>query len=466
MDLATIPRMDRPRGGTHYNDRMHRILGVCHDCGLLWHDERVTYRNGVTEIKRVDDIEPDGNVLVTPKYEKYGLRVNPRLLPKIKTMGPQFALALNVAVARVEVDGSVVYVRIPLGADQQQMVTFNSAWEIDPNIPVGSLLLGVDEDQRQMVVDMLDVVHVACVGTTGSGKSSLMKTMILSALKIRGARVALFDPTGGFEPLSGHPLIWRGGLFRAPDECELGLDALASCMGRRSAEKDGLLYVFIDELPDLIDQRPRIREHVSRLAQAGRHAGIHLVIGAQQLLSSEVGPATLRNIPARLIGRVVDKTAAYGAAGRGDVGAESLRGSGDMIGVNGSTQRRFQAAIIPDKTLAEWAEHYPPRLPRVPVRAPCWRPDAAPVVPLADPAEVGASLARGGGRMIEDIPVCIIEAIQAYYQTNETPPALNEIDRMAERLLPGQKTMNRERARRARELALEALGVPREEYHA
>lgn len=463
---ALRPILDRKRSGTQYTDRMHRILGVCHDCGLLWHDEKVTYRNGVTEIKRVDDVEPLGQVVVTPKYEKYGLRVNPSLLPKIKTMGSQFAYALNVPQegTRVEIDGNVVYVRIPITDGKTQLVTFNDAWKIEQPIPVGSLLLGVDENQHQMTIDMENVVHVACVGTTGSGKSSLMKTMILSALKIRGARVALFDPTGGFEPLSGHPYIWRGGLFRTPDECELGLEALAATIGQK---QDGLLYVFIDELPDLIMRRPRIREHVSRLAQAGRHAGIHLVIGAQQLLSSEVGAATLRNIPARLIGRVVDKTAAYGAAGRGDVGAESLRGSGDMIGVNGSTQRRFQAAIVPDKMLTEWAGHYPPRTPRVPVRASCWRPDAVPVVPLADPAEVGASLAAGGGgRMVEDIPECIILAIQAYYQTNEVPPALNEIDRMAERLLPGQKTMNRERARRARELALDALGVPREEYHA
>jgi len=100
--------LDRTRTGTHYSDRMHRILGVCHDCGLLWHNERVTYRNGVTEVKRVNDIEPEGSVLVTPQYEKYGLRVNPRLLPRLKTMGPQFAYALNVASARVEVDGNTV----------------------------------------------------------------------------------------------------------------------------------------------------------------------------------------------------------------------------------------------------------------------------------------------------------------------------------------------------------------------
>ncbi|MBC7314837.1 MAG: hypothetical protein H5T70_00210, partial [Chloroflexi bacterium] len=74
--------LDRKRQGTHYADRMHRILSVCQDCGILWHDERITYRNGVVETKRVDDITPVGTVLVTPQYEKYGLRVNPRVLPR------------------------------------------------------------------------------------------------------------------------------------------------------------------------------------------------------------------------------------------------------------------------------------------------------------------------------------------------------------------------------------------------
>jgi hypothetical protein len=40
--------LDRKAGGTHYSDRMHRILGVCQDCGILWREERVTFRNGAT----------------------------------------------------------------------------------------------------------------------------------------------------------------------------------------------------------------------------------------------------------------------------------------------------------------------------------------------------------------------------------------------------------------------------------
>jgi len=105
--------LDRRRGGTHYSDRMHRILGVCHACGILWHEEKVSYRPGASETQRVEDVRPAGDCLVTPQYEKYGLHVNPRVLTRLRGMAPQFAYALNVPSASVEVDGDVVYVRVP-----------------------------------------------------------------------------------------------------------------------------------------------------------------------------------------------------------------------------------------------------------------------------------------------------------------------------------------------------------------
>jgi len=225
--------LDRNRRGTHYTDRMHRILAVCLECGLLWHEERIRYGNGIVEKRRIDDIEPVPKVKVTPQYEKYGLRVNPRILPKLKRMGPQFAYALNVASASVEVDGNIVYIRVPVDDAEDVSVTFQQAWRIEPDIPVGSLLLGIDDDFRQLVLQLTapTSVHAAVIGMTGSGKSTLMRTMILSAQLIGGADIAIFDPSRGFWGLSGHPSVWRGGLFQTPEECELGLAALARSIG-------------------------------------------------------------------------------------------------------------------------------------------------------------------------------------------------------------------------------------------
>jgi len=440
--------LDRKRQGTHYADRMHRILSVCQDCGILWHDERITYRNGVVETKRVDDITPVGTVLVTPQYEKYGLRVNPRVLPRLRRMADQFAYALNVPSASVEVDGNIVYIRVPIAHEgKMPLITFRQAWNIQPDIPVGSLLLGVDDDHHQLLLDMTSPtnVHAAVIGMTGSGKSTLMRTMILSAELVGGAQVALFDPSNGFYPLSGHPSVWRGGLFRTPDECEIGLEALANSLGR---QREGLLYVFVDEVPELIVQRPRIREHLARLAQAGRHAGIHLIIGAQHLLASQLGPMTMRNIPVRLVGRVADRTAAYNATARNDTGAEHLRGRGDFIAVNGSTVRHFQAACVTPDLLEDWSRRYPPKPPMVPVRA------KEEVISVAA-AEREANWGAGGvgGRPLDEIPPSVLREIRRYVEQHGREPSSNWIYRLTKAHLP-TGGFNRAKARRALELAL------------
>jgi len=441
--------LDRNRKGTHYSDRMHRILGVCQQCGILSHSERVNYRDGTSEVRRVDDVEPVGKVLVTPQYEKYGLFVNPRVLPRLKTMAPQFAYALNVPSTSVEVEGNVVYVRVAKArAAAGKALTFGDAWSIAPEIPVGSLLLGVDEDHRQLVLELVSPtnVHAAVIGMTASGKSTLMRTMALSAQRIGGAKVALFDPSLGFQPLSGHPSVWRGGLFSGAGDCEAGLDSLARSIGMGNSE---LTYVFVDEVPELVMQRPRIREHLARLAQAGRHAGIHLVLGAQHPLASDLGSTTLRNIPVRLVGRVSDRTAAYNAAGRGDSGAESLRGSGDFVVINGSAIRHFQAAIVPGDELESLAVHFPPRKARVPIRP---RIGSRSVL-VARRAPDADGL---GGRPLDDIPFSVIEEIQKYVREQGKPPSSNWVYRLTRDMLP-TGGYNRKKSRRAIEAAQQAM---------
>ncbi len=443
--------LDKKRQGTHYADRMHRILGVCQDCGILWHEERVAFTNGSSALRRVHDIEPVGRVLVTPRYEKYGLHVNTRVLPRLKRMAPQFAYALNVPSTAVVVDGNTVYIRVPRNdAEDEGLLTFEEAWSIAEGIPAGSLLLGVDDDRRQLVLEMIAPtnVHAAVVGMTGSGKSTLLKSMILSAQRIGGSQVALFDPSRGFWPLSGHPSVWRGGLFSDPEDCERGLEALANQIGR---DLGRLTYVFVDEVPDLIAQRPQIKKHLARLAQAGRHAGLHLIIGAQHLLASDIGSMTLRNIPVRLVGRVADPSAAYQATGRRDTGAESLRGRGDFVAVNGTMTRHFQVAYLTDAELEEWARRYAPRDAMVPVRPEVRKAERAPVHAL------GHSVAGGGGdgRPPDDIPQEALREINRYVRQHGHRPSLNWVYRMTKEMLP-TGGFNRDKARRAIRLAVRA----------
>lgn len=458
--------LDRPRAGSHFSDRMHRILGTCHSVGILWHEEKVTYREGVSAMHRMEDVRPQGSVLVTPQYEKYGLHVNPRVLPRLRGMAPQFAYALNVPSVAVEVDGDVVYVRVPReGGAGEGVVLFEQAWALAPDIAPGSLLLGIDEEQKQLVVDMGSPsnVHVGVIGMTGSGKSTLMKTMILSAEMAGQVKVALFDPSGGFQSLSGHPSVWRGGMFRRAEECERGLELLTR-MIERDGDESAMTYVFVDEVPELVHQRPQIREYLGRLAQAGRHAGLHLILGAQHPLTSELGAATLRNIPLRLIGRVADKAAAYNAAGREGTDAQLLRGGGDFVAVNGSVKRHFQAAMPSTELLESWAHRYPPRPPRLSVTSQreILPGRAATIVQPAIAVAPATSGGAGGGRPFDDIPQEMIDWIAEIHAKHaDSPtlrPSLNAIAR--ESVSRYSVEWGRDKQHRARGYALGAAAHP------
>jgi hypothetical protein len=230
---------------------------------------------------------------------------------------------------------------------------------------------------------------------------------------------------------------------------------LAESIGRRNY---GLMYVFVDEVPELIAQRPKIKEYLSRLAQAGRHAGIHLVIGAQHPLSSELGPMTMRNMPVRLTGRVADRTAAYQATGRNDTGAESLRGRGDFMVVTGSTSKHFQAALVTPETLRSWTRRYPPRKPRVPVE-----PRSAQSVSTRRATKISPRLDHqeheghgGGGRPKDEIPAKVVREICRYIERNGETPSNNWVYRTTKKMMP-TGGFNRDKARRAIAAAQQAL---------
>lgn len=440
--MALTQLFDLRRRGTSHTDRMHRIMGVVADCGLAYHKDSTG--------RPVTDIEADG-IELTGQYERYRLAVKPRVLPRLLNMAPQFALALNVPMATVETDGGVVIVRVPIPQAKADTLDYAECYALRKLDP-GVMLLGQDEEGAQLCLNLLrpENVHAAVIGMTGSGKSNLMRCMALSAIQGRRGRVALLDPSGGMAALSGHPLIWRGGLFQDIDDITLALDALAAQIGKPQGD---VTFAFIDEVPDLVLQRPAIKDMLGRLAQAGRHAGIHLVLGAQNPLTSTLGSDTLRNIPVRIVGRVADRIAAYNAAGRGDTGAETLRGRGDFLLVTGIERLRFQAPLVSDLLLRDWASRFPPRLPRVPVRA-----ERSPEgVPERNTEQIpaGGSFVRAGGdgRPLDDIPKEAIEMIRAYHDSSGKWPSLQAIYEETREMYPDRGGFGRDKARRALALA-------------
>jgi S-DNA-T family DNA segregation ATPase FtsK/SpoIIIE len=103
----------------------------------------------------------------------------------------------------------------------------------------------------------------------------------------------------------------------------------------------------LDELADMMQVGGKeLGEHLTRLAQRGREAGIHVIACTQKPSSQVLGALIRANFPARLVGKVVSPEDARVAAGIGGTGAEKLMGRGDFIAVAAGQVLRFQAAYV------------------------------------------------------------------------------------------------------------------------
>ncbi len=275
---------------------------------------------------------------------------------RLKGLAEDLALALGVPGVRIQREGPVVQLEIP--RPDPQVVRFLPLMEHVrrslPRYPLYTALLGLATDGAPLLIRLTSpqVTHILIAGTTGSGKTSLARTMLASlALTHRPGQLMwmIVDPKGtafaAFRDLP-HVLDFAAGDIPEAAAC---LEAAVRLMERRSRE--GIftprLLLVIDELGDLVQQGGRdLGELLTRLAQRGREAGIHLLACTQKPTAALLGGRLTANFPARLVGRVVSAEDARVAAGIGGTGAERLQGRGDFLAVVGGTITRFQAAYI------------------------------------------------------------------------------------------------------------------------
>jgi S-DNA-T family DNA segregation ATPase FtsK/SpoIIIE len=141
-----------------------------------------------------------------------------------------------------------------------------------------------------------------------------------------------------------------------------------------------VVVVAVDELADLMQTGGKeVEGLLTRLAQRGREAGIHLLACTQKPSAGLIGSAMKANFPVRLVGSVASKDEARYATGISDSGAEKLGGKGDFLLVASATPLRFQAAwmgpqefdvvarriddLYGPKIVAPWQKPPPPALP-------------------------------------------------------------------------------------------------------
>ncbi len=241
-----------------------------------------------------------------------------------------------------------------------------------------SVALGKDIGGNIIVGNIAKMPHVLIAGTTGSGKSVCINSLILSLLYKSTpdeVRMIMIDPKmvelgiyNGmphlFVPVVTDPKKAAGALQWSVVEMlkryrlfsEAGVRDLAGYNAvRRSQGEETLpqVVIIIDELADLMMVASKeVEESICRVAQMGRAAGMHLVVATQRPSADVITGLMKANIPSRIAFAV--SSALESRIILDQQGAEKLVGSGDMLySPIGSKPIRVQGAFVTDEEREE-----------------------------------------------------------------------------------------------------------------
>ena len=235
--------------------------------------------------------------------------------------------------------------------------------------------LGADVSGKPVVFDIEKMPHLLVAGTTGSGKSVCINSIIMSILyhaKPEEVKLLLIDPKKvEFKVYKDIPHLCcriisdpkkaAGALNTAVNEMEKRFELIEevgvrNITGYNEATKNDpdkpympRMVIIIDEFADLMmTAKDEVETAVVRIAQKARAAGIHLIIGTQRPSVDVITGLIKANIPSRIaftvMSQVDSRTILDGA------GAEKLCGRGDMLyaPVGAQKPQRVQGAFVSD----------------------------------------------------------------------------------------------------------------------
>lgn len=251
-----------------------------------------------------------------------------------------------------------------------------------------NLALGVTISGKAVFADLTDMPHLLIAGSTGSGKSVCVNTIIASILyqaRADQVKFVMIDPKmvelssyNGIPhliaPVVTDPSKAASALMWAVEEMERRYEILAGCgvrkissyneeLERLRAEIDSdlepmpFIVIIIDELADLMmTASAEVEGSICRLAQMARAVGIHLVIATQRPSVNVLTGIIKANLPTRIafsVTSAVDSRTILDAKG-----AESLLGKGDMLFIPKGRNKplRLQGAFISDRELHDITE--------------------------------------------------------------------------------------------------------------
>ena len=246
------------------------------------------------------------------------------------------------------------------------------------------LALGVDTVGNQLVVDLAKMPHLLIAGSTGSGKSVALHTMIMSLLLKRTPeelKIILVDPKRlefaayadcahlvfpiVMQPKQTIPVLkWvvaqmeeRYAIMTAAGARNI-LDYQAMANHDKTCQHMPFMVVIIDELADLMMTCGRdIEDLIARIAQMARAAGIHMILATQRPSVDVITGLIKVNFPSRISCRVTSKVDSRTILDCN--GAEKLLGRGDMLFLDAadSNIKRVHGAYISDAEISAVVNH-------------------------------------------------------------------------------------------------------------
>ncbi len=301
---------------------------------------------------------------VTPRTIRFSLAPDPSAkLRRFLELSEELALALGTPSCRIFRQKDCLQVEVP--RETRAIVSLLPLCDRLPDIPPCTAVLGLEHDGRPLLLHLPspDVSHVLVAGSTGSGKTELTRAMLASLVRFNRQaqlQLLLIDPKNrGLAPFQNAPHLLRP-IVTDPAEAVGALSALVEEMIRRDREARELprIALCIDELADLVLVAPKeITNLLTRLAQRGRQAGIHIIACTQKPTAEVVGTLVKANFPVRLVGAVPSPEDAKVATGLAGTGAEKLLGRGDFLIISRGQVIRFQAAFVPETQIASLWGH-------------------------------------------------------------------------------------------------------------
>ena len=275
---------------------------------------------------------------------------------------------------------------VPFAGMNEPLMLIENLYRLDHSKGVLDILAGQAPDGEYKIIDLAKAIHMLIAGTTGSGKTIFLYSIIVSLIYKLGTQNLEFlivDPkqtdfhffdtlnnlrTGrvltdvnealaALEQLNSEEKEQRTQIIRAANSRDI-----ESYNSKNPNKPMKRLIVVIDEYADLVqaaelqgkEVRKNFETHLCMLAQRVRNLGIHLVIATQQPRATIVTSSLKAVLPYRASFRLPSHVDSQTILDR--AGAEDLLGKGDMLLMTDSDLIRMQSFFISEEQLIEFIE--------------------------------------------------------------------------------------------------------------